>query len=321
MKDTATPAWLQAHDVRQRIGDAAGDDDPLGPVFGAIAEEDIEGRPLPMRRHDLAFLELKGRVLRQLGKAGGSDVGRRHAILAEEAVRGMGEAVAWPGIVDEQDIATCAYQRHGGRQTCKTAANDDDMMFHERFSISCIIICCVTDVNCYVTNCVSYECSPADPEPALPTDNRLSRMLHVLIHMERLDAPVTSEVIARMLSTNPVVVRRTMSGLKLAGHVTSEKGHGGGWSLTRPLSAISLLDIYTALDSPGLFSIGFSSDHGGCLVEAAVNATIRHAVEEAEALLLKRFGEVMLSDIAHDVDGKMVALGIQQPGRNPHELG
>ena len=65
-------------------------------------------------------------------------------------------------------------------------------------------------------------------------DSRLSRMLHVLIHMDRHDGALTSEVIAAMLNTNPVVIRRTMAGLRDAGYVRSEKGHGGGWRLARP---------------------------------------------------------------------------------------
>ena len=51
-------------------------------------------------------------------------------------------------------------------------------------------------------------------------DSRLSRMLHVLIHMDQLNAPATSEKIASMLNTNPVVVRRTMAGLRDKGYVT-----------------------------------------------------------------------------------------------------
>lgn len=46
------------------------------------------------------------------------------------------------------------------------------------------------------------------------TDSKLSRMLHVLLHMARQNKTFTSDEIAEMLSTNPVVVRRTMSGLK-----------------------------------------------------------------------------------------------------------
>jgi Rrf2 family protein len=139
------------------------------------------------------------------------------------------------------------------------------------------------------------------------SDSRLSRMLHVLIHMNRHDKPVTSESIAQMLSTNAVVVRRTMSGLREHGYVNSEKGHGGGWSLARPLSEISLLDIYRAIGSPGLFALGSSGDHAGCLVEQAVNARLDDALREAEAVLLRRLADTRLSDLARDFDTREAA--------------
>ncbi len=53
-------------------------------------------------------------------------------------------------------------------------------------------------------------------------DSRLVRMLHVLIHIGLLGGRETSETIARMLNTNPVVVRRTMSALRRKGIVGSE---------------------------------------------------------------------------------------------------
>ena len=55
-------------------------------------------------------------------------------------------------------------------------------------------------------------------------DARLSRMLHLLIHMGRMEGPLTSDDAAMMLGTNPVVVRRTMAGLRDAGYVRSMKG-------------------------------------------------------------------------------------------------
>jgi Rrf2 family protein len=131
-------------------------------------------------------------------------------------------------------------------------------------------------------------------------DSRLSRMLHVLLHMERHEGPATSETIARMLDTNPVVVRRTMAGLREHGFVRSEKGHGGGWTLARPLEEITLLGIYQAVGEPQLFAIGPSAEHPQCLVEQAVDAALGDAMREAEALLLARFGDVTLADLARD---------------------
>lgn len=133
-------------------------------------------------------------------------------------------------------------------------------------------------------------------------DSRLSRMLHVLLHMERHDGPTTSEAIAEMLGTNPVVVRRTMAGLRDQGYVRSEKGHGGGWTLARDLAEITLLDVYRAVGEPQLFAIGPSTEHPECLVEQAVDAAMGDAMHAAEALLLERFGDVTLGDLARDFD-------------------
>lgn len=133
-------------------------------------------------------------------------------------------------------------------------------------------------------------------------DTRLSRMLHVLIHMSRHDRPATSDTIAEMLNTNPVVVRRTMALLKEKGYVHSEKGHRGGWTLAKPLADITLLDIHKALGSSSLFAIGLSTDHPECLVEQAVNAALTEAFDAAQALLLKRLESVTLAELASDFE-------------------
>ena len=133
-------------------------------------------------------------------------------------------------------------------------------------------------------------------------DTRLSRMLHVLIHMSRHDRPATSDNIAEMLNTNPVVVRRTMALLKEKGYVRSEKGHRGGWTLAKPLADITLLDIHKALGSSSLFAIGLSTDHPECLVEQTVNAALTEAFDAAQALLLKRLESVTLAELASDFE-------------------
>ncbi|CAH0339626.1 Rrf2 family transcriptional regulator [Rhizobium sp. CECT 9324] len=141
-------------------------------------------------------------------------------------------------------------------------------------------------------------------------DTRLSRMLHVLIHLDRHADSMTSEMIAKILNTNPVVVRRTMAGLRERGYVQSEKGHGGGWRLAKPLADITLLDVYDALERPELFCLVTSSDHAGCLVEIAVNEALEDARRAAEELLLSRFSTIRLSDIADSFENKLSLLGL-----------
>ena len=50
-------------------------------------------------------------------------------------------------------------------------------------------------------------------------DARLSGALHALLHMAEQGRPMTSEELGHCMSTNPVVVRRTMAGLREAGFV------------------------------------------------------------------------------------------------------
>lgn len=136
-------------------------------------------------------------------------------------------------------------------------------------------------------------------------DTRLSGVLHVLLHMAEHEGPVTSEVLARAMQTNPVVIRRIMAGLREAGLVRSEKGHGGGWTLACDLDAVTLADIYRALGDPPLFAIGHRSDAPDCLVEQAVNAALGRTLAEAEALVLASFATVTLSALSADFHARL----------------
>jgi Rrf2 family protein len=134
------------------------------------------------------------------------------------------------------------------------------------------------------------------------SDSRLSRMLHVLLHMARHDQPFTSEQLSKMLNTNPVVVRRTMAGLRKAGYVSSEKGHGGGWTIICDLKDVTLLDVHRAVGGPQIFAIGNESDNPECAVERVVNAALDDVLRQAESLLIEKLGTIALADLARDFD-------------------
>ncbi|MDL2357851.1 MAG: Rrf2 family transcriptional regulator [Pseudomonadota bacterium] len=131
-------------------------------------------------------------------------------------------------------------------------------------------------------------------------DNRLSSVLHALLHMAEQDGPVTSETLAKCLDTNPVVVRRTMGYLREAGIVTSGSGRAGGWRIDADLASITLRQLYDALGESAMFAIGNRHASPACLVEQSVNAALGATFAEAEALLLRRFSEITLADLAAD---------------------
>ena len=134
----------------------------------------------------------------------------------------------------------------------------------------------------------------------MKADSRLSVTLHVLLHMAERGKPMTSAELASHMGTNPVVVRRTMAGLRERGFVRSEKGHGGGWEIACDLAEVTLKDVYDALGAPTLLAIGINLEHPACLVEQAVNRSLTSAFREAEALLIARLADVTLAELADD---------------------
>lgn len=135
-------------------------------------------------------------------------------------------------------------------------------------------------------------------------DTRLSVALHVLLHLQEGGKQVPSEVLGPMASVNPVVLRRTLAGLRDAGIVRSGKGHGGGWALARPLAEVTLGDVHDALGKPAFFAVGLREEEPRCLLEQAANRALRGAMAEAEALLVARLRSVTVAALLADVAGQ-----------------
>jgi Rrf2 family protein len=129
-------------------------------------------------------------------------------------------------------------------------------------------------------------------------DTRLARMLHVLVHMHLLGGIETSETIALMLDTNPVVVRRMMGVLKQHGLVTSTGGRSGGWRLAKPANEITVRQVHDALSNGSSFAFSLSNDHPACPVERSANRILQHAMEKAEATLRAELNGVSIANIA-----------------------
>jgi Rrf2 family protein len=141
----------------------------------------------------------------------------------------------------------------------------------------------------------------------MKSSSRLSDVLHVLLHLAHADASVTSEVLAAAMSTNPVVLRRLIAGLREAGLITSEKGHGGGWVMAAPMESVTLHDVHMALGAPALVSLGFREDRPECLVAQVVNESLKSAMKQAEASLLSRLEDITLAELSKGFDRRLKA--------------
>lgn len=80
--------------------------------------------------------------------------------------------------------------------------------------------------------------------------SRFTIAVHVLICIEtfKKDMKTTSDFLASSVNVNPVVIRRILHQLKKAGIVEVKRGSGGA-DLARDPADITLLDVYTAVES------------------------------------------------------------------------
>src|SRR5277367_4251746 len=88
------------------------------------------------------------------------------------------------------------------------------------------------------------------------TSSRFAVATHVLLALslhrgERL----SSAALATTVNTNPVVIRRLLGALQRAGLVETTAGKTGGTELSREPSAITLRDVYEAVNEGELFAL------------------------------------------------------------------
>ena len=134
----------------------------------------------------------------------------------------------------------------------------------------------------------------------MPRSTRFSVALHLLVHLVEAPEPQTSEQLAACVETNPVVVRRTLAGLREAGLVASARGAGGGWRLARNAALITLRDVYAALGErllQGIEVAGPGTPDAGCRIQRAVAGTLDDFLDDAEALLAARLGRITLASL------------------------
>lgn len=135
----------------------------------------------------------------------------------------------------------------------------------------------------------------------MPRSTRFSVALHVLAHLVGAREAQTSEQLAACVGTNPVVVRRTLAGLREAGLVASARGAGGGWTLARDADRITLRDVQAALGErllQGIDVAGPGAPGRGCRIQRAVAGTLDEFLDEAEALLAARLDRITLRELA-----------------------
>ena len=115
---------------------------------------------------------------------------------------------------------------------------------------------------------------------------------------------VTSGRLAKSVNTSPSFVRRTLAKLSKAGLVETTTGKAGACWLAKDAKAISLLDIYKAVDAPKAFAIHHYSEQKACFVSCHIKTALEKALAKPQKALETCLAEISLARIVSDVKKK-----------------
>jgi Rrf2 family protein len=124
-----------------------------------------------------------------------------------------------------------------------------------------------------------------DETVAMAANSRVTIAAHALAWLElarrRGQAVLSSEEVAASVNTNAVIVRRSLGDLQRAGLVTARRGNGAGFSLGRPATEITLLDVWLAVSPEPLLALHHSEPNLECPVGRGIRPVLSDLYDEA----------------------------------------
>lgn len=138
----------------------------------------------------------------------------------------------------------------------------------------------------------------------MSANSRLTIAVHVLTWITLVDRDgrdlVTSDQIARSVNTNPVIIRRSLADLRRAGLVQVRHGAGAGWRLAREPEAITLLQVYRAVEQEPLFGMHRTQPSRHCPVGRGIRPALSQLYGDIEQTLESELGQTSIADVLRD---------------------
>ncbi|MFC4076495.1 Rrf2 family transcriptional regulator [Salinithrix halophila] len=112
----------------------------------------------------------------------------------------------------------------------------------------------------------------------------------------------TSEWIAGSVNTNPVIIRRVIGKLKKAGLVDVPPGTGGAY-LLKDLNAITLLDVYRAVEvvEEGELFTFHGHPNPECPVGANIQIVLDVVLKNAQAAMEQVLAQITMKQLVTDL--------------------
>lgn len=150
--------------------------------------------------------------------------------------------------------------------------------------------------------------SENNAEREMQITSRFTIAVHALAYIDIFqdEMRVTSNVLARSIQANPVIIRTVLGKLKDAGIIDARQGSGGS-RLARPLDEISFYDIYKAVDSiddTGLFHF-HENPHPLCVVGGNIHAAIDDKLQSVQESMENEMKKISMADVVDDLVKEM----------------
>jgi Rrf2 family protein len=131
--------------------------------------------------------------------------------------------------------------------------------------------------------------------------------IHILSFMvlweQRQPDLATSERIAKSVNTSPVVIRRLLGLLQKGGLVRSHRGVKAGWTFAKRPDAITLLDVYNAVEDAPIFALHVSPPNRNCPIGRGVQPALKKIYGTLEGQLRERLSKTTLAQVFADTIG------------------
>ena len=136
----------------------------------------------------------------------------------------------------------------------------------------------------------------------MSASSRFAVATHILTLLAvRGDEPTSSDLIARSVQTNPVVIRRMLGLLARAGLVSAVSGRGGGAVLGPSAERITLLDIYRAVEDHDLMRLHDASETP-CNIGRQIHSVLGSYCDQAEDAMARYLRGVTLAEIVQRIE-------------------
>ena len=138
--------------------------------------------------------------------------------------------------------------------------------------------------------------------------SRFTIALHVFACLDEFQGQfkLTSDLLAGSVNVNPVVIRKILGQLKSAGLVNVARGAGGA-SIAKPLSEITFLDVYNAVEcvEDGQLFHFHERPNEACPIGRNIHAILDEKLQRIQNAMERELASITLEEVKHDFKSRL----------------